>query len=199
MKQKTEMQKRTSALLIDLINRNGLSNRKLGRIMNLGRNTINNYRRLKATPSSTFFHELAELFDVNLTWVYTGKGEMYHGDGLWRGKRHYITMGYDPDTGPESLEKEIPFGEDQDVSKDGRVSETLKKALVILKSGTTYANDLFMDIEHMDRAMKATMEYDKMADDMMALQNEATTLRKRLMEFSRASKKPRARKKKKNP
>ncbi len=82
MKLKAEIQERISMLLVDIIKRNGLSNEKLGGILGCGRNTINNYRLFRTTPSTPFINKLAEFYGARVNWIYNGEGSMYNGDGL---------------------------------------------------------------------------------------------------------------------
>ncbi len=202
MTQKAEIRARVGELLVDLIEKNGLSNKKLGEIMGCGRNTINNYRRLNTTPNSNFINKLAELFDVNLTWLYTGDGEMYRGDGLGPGKNAHVADDYEMDLEePQEFENvetgmDIP-GEDESPMQNVQITAALEKAARILESESSYSNVLIMNIEHLERALNATKNYGEMYEELNQLQSDVISLQKKLNLLNGASSKPKTPVKKK--
>ncbi len=205
MTQTADIQNRIGVMLNDLIERNALSNRRFAKIMECDRNTINSYRQFQTIPNSIFINRLANLFGANLTWVYTGAESMYHGDGLGPRPDGHAAIGYDMDLDepPKSGEGATDKAASAALAavgirpQNGRIAAALEKAVRILESKTSYSNVLVMNIEHLERALKATTKYTEMSESLIQLQNEMASLQKELGGLNRPRPKPRTPGKKK--
>ncbi len=135
------LKQRTSELLIDLIGRNRLSNRKLGEIMGCGRNTISNYRQKKTTPNQDFLTKLMLFFGVNMNWLFHGRGPRYHGDG--QGPMQIVSLD----------------------ASDDRLASGMAKTACILTSDTPAARSLALLIEHFDRGERAMTKHRRLVEE----------------------------------
>lgn len=155
------VKERTGDIIDDLINRNNLSNAKLAEIMECSTNTIDQYRRRKHVPKSTFLHTLYDKFDVNMCWMYQGKGERYLGSGSGLLKQ----SGDESDDAPR--DETLPgFWDDASVAEPAetygagkpwheRITGALTKLVWILELGSSWSRAMEINVDSLYRACKA--------------------------------------------
>ncbi len=180
------IKKRTSKLIIDLKNRNHLTNRKLCKLLECSRNTIDNYLHCKRMPRTEVINGLARLFGVNMDWLYHGRGKRYHGDGMGpiskkqaalpHGDRHSDRPPA-PSHTPVRGEEAGPGPEDADgLPADLRLIDGMSKAARILRSETRYSFSLALLIVRFDRAHRAEKHYAKITKKIKQLEDKQDAL-----------------------
>lgn len=73
-----DLKSRVSSVIIEIIKQRNLSNIKVGRVLGVDKNTVDSYRRMVRTPSAGFVEKLCAEYDVNPSWIISGKGSKYH-------------------------------------------------------------------------------------------------------------------------
>lgn len=168
------IKKRTGELLVELIERNHLSNQKLGEIMKCGRNTIDNYRNGKTIPKLEFITRLALKFGVNVEWLYHGRGRRYVGDGLGPIERIHGAGSHDRTSdAPERKQRATPGEEEagtklpdeHDSPADDRNIAAMEKVLRILRSKTAFSYSLAVWIDHLDRAVRIEKALEELPEE----------------------------------
>ncbi len=211
MKATTDVQKRSSWIIIDIIERNGLSNTKLGEIMGCGKNTINNYRHAITTPGAEFIANLSNYYDVSVEWLHTGIGEPYKGDwmeadgkadgeadGMGEKEAAYPLSGSD-ETAPleaESVADSPPPEGAFNPRMNPEISPILEKAELILESDTFFSNALFENIDALYQSVMDEENRMEFQNEMERLKSEVNSLGSRIEKLKDKSRKSRAPEKK---
>jgi len=130
---------------------------QLARNAGIPQSTFHNYIKGRL-PSIEHLIHIHNTYRIDLTWLLTGKGEMFVG-----GKEA------DLDT-PERPEFKI--------------SDALAMAARVLESGTTYATALYLNIQHFDRAVQAENRMTHLETGMEALLSKISHLEQRISELA---------------
>lgn len=196
MDQEEIIKERVSNVLVDVIQRNELSNVKLSKILNCNRNTINNHRLKAHVPRLTLITKLALKFNVNLNWLYYGVGPMYLGDepdspgSPYHAKRQGSGSHLDPRDSAQGAAESSDASEKALAAQKSMVfGEALDRAAKILCSKTPYANRLLANIEYLDYAVQNDENREKIAKNMMALHDEVASMSKSVAKMKPGSSK----------
>ncbi len=152
--------KRTAMIMVDIIEKNNLSNDRMGAILGCGKNTIHNYRNLITTPSTDFIIKLSSYYGVNVEWLQTGIGDPYYEDGT--GPREPLDERSD-ESGEYPLAGSATsvFSEAETVAApkgvygpkmDFRITSVLEKAMRLFETKSPYGDLLLENIEALDNA-----------------------------------------------
>ncbi len=201
------IKKRVSIIIIDLVHQFELSNVKLSQILDCNRNTVSNQRNALHVPRLTFITKLAMNFNVNLDWVYFGKGQKYldaHPKPL-----RPLPASWADDSKSDGKSKSKEEAESAAKSKrildkacrrvkNERVRGALIKTAKILSSDTAHASYLFANIEYLGSAVETERKRVRTARGFARLRREAATVTKQVANLARRSSKSK-RPKRKSP
>ncbi len=194
-------------LIIDVIEKNKLSNVKLAEIMGYGRNTIDNYRQAITAPGSEFLSLLSDYFGVNATWVHYGDGGPYNDDEMGHGepfdrKGEKLVVHPLPGDGKSALrwadavaDPSSPEGAYNPGMKF-RLSSVLATTARILKSGGSDGKLLLHNIDNLYKALMHENKSIKVQYDLERLRDQAKSLMHEIGKLQDARRKSKAREKK---
>lgn len=170
------LKERIKWIIIDVIDRNNLSNIKLAEKLGCDKGTINNYRRQKSVPSADFIENFCEKFSVNPTWIITGQGEQY----IKEGEEPQAPITYPKVERPDLSHVEAP-GEKYKSREGFKIADALMMTTRVLESGTSYAAALFLNIQHFDRAIRREKQVAELIEENRLSAKKIQQLEERLV------------------
>ncbi|MCP4690841.1 MAG: hypothetical protein GY859_22500 [Desulfobacterales bacterium] len=194
MAPKLGMKKRVSWVIVDIIKKNELSNIKLGRILECGKNTINNYRNEGNLPGAEFIARLSDYYGVNVEWLHTNVGDPYHGDGLGprepleEEKRPPVRYSLGGNGGSsshavESVAEPSPSEDARLQALDLRISSVLAKASRILESESPYGKALFQNIDYLYQSIMVEKKNLEIRLSLGKLRKQVRSLKSRVKDL----------------
>ncbi|MGD0280675.1 MAG: helix-turn-helix transcriptional regulator [Smithella sp.] len=115
-------------------------------------------------------------FKVNEEWILTEKGDMFTSTPA--NKSEYITS---EDVNNNFLLKEESGGYPE--GQKNKTSEAIKLCIYVMESGTSYADALFHNLVHFDRAVKSELAQKQYQLDLQTVNNKYLELEKSLSEM----------------
>ncbi len=153
------MMERTAAIIIDIIEKHGLSNSRLACTVGCGKNTIRNFRKLVTPPSTEIIFNLSDNFNVNVEWLYSGQGNPYYEEGMSPGEPlglggaaqvEYALAGEtDLDEADGVATPRVAYG----LELNDELSSHLAMAARVMGSKSRYGKVLYQNIELMYEAL----------------------------------------------
>ncbi len=180
------LQERIQWLMINLIDRNELSNVRLAAKMKVDKKSICNYRGMHTTPDILFVKRLGEKFGVNVAWVHTGEGEPFNEPDSARppvmiGEGEGETVvGAPPrsvDASPRNPKTADASGADLDGWRESRRREKREMVKRIRESGNIDASALLLNIEMNDPNDLVRESAKQMRRELTRLRNKVTILK----------------------
>jgi len=154
---------RFSEVIIEVVEKYGLSNARVGRQVGFQTNVIDEHRRgVRKNPDVELIREFCNKYNVNPNWVLLGNGDKY------------INKGEAPEPAPIYKAGAPP-------DDDPRMIDLLAKTKETLMSGTGYSDSLAVSIRSFYNAAKTERRLDE-------IERETSELKKQVDEFARCEK-----------
>ncbi len=141
MRKLRDVKERARWAIVQIIERNHLSNSSFSKIMGCSKSTIDHYRRRITTPDTEFIHALVEMYGLDVVWLHHGEGEPFLGDALGPG-------------GPPSLELLDSRETDFRRRRSRKLSRLITSVARIAESKTIHADMLYYGVEHLENDLK---------------------------------------------
>jgi transcriptional regulator with XRE-family HTH domain len=136
-----------------------LSMKDLSHKIGIPKRTIDNYERGINPPSTKYINLLSTIFGVDSNWILTGEGNMRPDE---QGVLHF------------GIVNQPPILNTREAAK--KVSDAITMTLRVLSSETSYADALYLNIVHFDRAIQAERQQKLDATRLSILEKQVAEL-----------------------
>jgi transcriptional regulator with XRE-family HTH domain len=150
-----------------------LSQKDFGAKIHRVKGTISQIEHDKYPIEASLRQSIAHVFNVREEWLRDGTGEMFN-------NKTYNAFSCDKQRKGVML-KEMNSA-DPDVEKN-KISDAVKMCIDVMESGTSYADALYHNLVHFDRAVKSEISQKQYQEDLQIVNDKYLELEKALSEM----------------
>jgi transcriptional regulator with XRE-family HTH domain len=142
------------------------------------KSTISQIENDKSEITPSLRQTICHTFNVREDWLLTGEGDMFN----------YKT--YEQISGSEKEDVIIKDGSgDYPVGEQNKISYAVKMCIDVMESGTSYADALYHNLVHFDRAVKSEKLHNECKEDLEVVNKTVSEMRTRMDEMEESNKK----------
>ena len=142
------------------------------------KSTISQIENDKHEVTPSLRQTICLTFNVREEWLLTGEGDMFN----------YKT--YEQISGSKKEDVIIKDGNgDYPTGEKNKTSDAVKLCIAVMDSGTSYADALYHNLVHFDRAVKSEISQNKFEEDLVKVNNSISKMQTRMDEVEKDNKK----------
>ena len=154
-----------------------LNQEDFGAKIHRGKSTISQIENGKQPVEPSLRQSICHVFNVREEWLLNGNGEMFN------------NKTYEQNSGNKKEAVLIKEEIDGYPLQDNKLSNAVKMCIDVMESGTSYADALFHNLVHFDRAVKSEISHNKCEKDLADVNKTLSEMRTRMDEVEETNKK----------